>query len=203
MFVGHLTATKRPFRFLAAVEELRRRGHDVRGVVVGDGPLEEQVRRAASFSGGIEVLGRRYDVAALLGAADVFVFTSVPEGEGMPGVLIEAALSGLPTVATAVPGASTVVEDGLTGFVVPPDDDEAFLGALERLVTDGELRSAMGGAARKRAEAAFSLEASARTWLSFLDRIAPRRPAARTDRTPPIGSEKPQDDGRTRRDLSS
>ena len=173
VFVGHLTATKRPLRFLAAVDTLRRRGHDVRGVVVGDGPLEEEVRRAAATSGGVEVLGRRDDVPALLRAADILAFTSVPEGEGMPGVLIEAALSGLPAVATAVPGASTVVVDGVTGFVVPPDDDEAFLEALEQLVSNDKLRRAMGAAARERAEAAFSLEKSARSWQAFLDRIAP------------------------------
>jgi glycosyltransferase involved in cell wall biosynthesis len=88
-------------------------------------------------------------------------------------VLIEAALSGLPAVATAVPGASTVVVDGVTGFVVPPDDDEAFLEALEQLVSNDKLRRAMGAAARERAEAAFSLEKSARSWQAFLDRIAP------------------------------
>jgi glycosyltransferase involved in cell wall biosynthesis/GT2 family glycosyltransferase len=173
-FVGHLTTTKRPFRFLAAVDELRRRGHDVKGVVVGDGPLEDDVRRAAAVSGTAEVLGRRDDVPALLRGADIFVFTSVPEGEGMPGSLIEAALSGLPAVATAVPGASTVIVHGLTGFVVPPDDDEALLRALEQLVTDDELRRVMGAAARERAEATFSLEQSARSWQAFLDRIAPQ-----------------------------
>jgi glycosyltransferase involved in cell wall biosynthesis len=92
----------------------------------------------------------------------------------MPGSLIEAALSGLPAVATAVPGASTVIVHGLTGFVVPPDNDEALLRALEQLVTDDELRRVMGAAARERAEATFSLEQSARSWQAFLDRIAPQ-----------------------------
>ena len=65
----------------------------------------------------------------------------------MPGVLIEAALCGLPIVATAVPGATTVIAEGVTGFVVPAEDDEALVEALERLVTDHELRHAMGSAA--------------------------------------------------------
>ena len=197
VFVGHLTTTKRPFRFLAAVDELRRRGHDVRGVVVGDGPLENEVRRAASLSGCVEVLGRRNDVPALLRAADVFVFTSVPESEGMPGVLIEAALSGLPTVATAVPGASTVIADGVSGFVVPPEDDEALLDALEQLVTNGELRHAMGAVARERAVAAFSLEESAKSWQAFLDRIAPHDRAVRTAGQPAPGSEHFDEGGTT------
>ena len=58
---------------------------------------------------GVELLGPRSDVPELLRSADVFVFTSLPTGEGMPGVLIEAGLSGLPAVSTPVPGAATVV----------------------------------------------------------------------------------------------
>ena len=198
VFVGHLTTTKRPFRFLAAVDELRRRGHNVRGIVVGDGPLEQEMRRAASLAGGVEVLGRRDDVPALLRTADIFVFTSVAESEGMPGVLIEAALSGLPTVATAVPGASTVIEDGVAGFVVPPEDNGALFEALEQLVANKELRHSMGAAARERAAAAFSLEASARSWQDFLDRIAPRDRTGRTAGLPRQGSAERRDGGEQR-----
>ena len=50
------------------------------------------------------------------------MFTSLPPGEGMPGVLIEAGLSGLATVSTRVPGARDVIEDGVTGFLVDIDD---------------------------------------------------------------------------------
>ena len=64
----------------------------------------------------IEVLGRRSDVPEILSQADVFLFTSLEEGEGMPGVLIEAGFAGLPVVTTEVPGARTVIEDGVDRF---------------------------------------------------------------------------------------
>jgi glycosyltransferase involved in cell wall biosynthesis len=180
LFVGHLTASKRPLHFVAALNEVHRRGRHVTGLMAGDGPLENEVRQmVSSLPARVDVLGRRDDIPALLRAADVFVFTSAPEGEGMPGVLIEAQMAGLPTVATAVPGAASVVEHGITGFVVPPDDVSELVAALERMVIDGELRRSMGVAARRRALASFSLEQSVRQWEELLDRAACRRRGAR------------------------
>lgn len=171
-FVGHLTATKRPERFVALVRELRQRGRPVRGVLVGDGPLEADIRDEAKGCG-VEVLGRRMDVPAILSRSDAFVFTSVPESEGMPGVLIEAGMAGLPVVATATPGASTVIEEGVTGHVVPFDDFEALVEATERLVVDPELRGRMGEAARRRCEGCFSLDVVHRGWRTLLDSLVP------------------------------
>jgi glycosyltransferase involved in cell wall biosynthesis len=171
IFVGHLTVTKRPDRFVAVVEELARKGHAVRGRVVGDGPLEAQLR-SATPEADVEVLGRRTDVPALLGDADVLVFTGVPP-EGMPGVLIEAGLSGLPVVTTDVPGASTVVEHRRTGFVVPMNDLGAMVDAVERLVVDRVMRSEMGAAARDRCVEQFSLEAEAKRWRDLLASLVP------------------------------
>ncbi len=172
IFVGHLTATKRPERFAALVASLRAQGRNVRGLLVGDGPMEQELRRSASPY--VELLGRREDVPELLRSADLFVFCSIPESEGMPGVLIEAALSGLPIVATEVPGVSDVVIPGVTGFTAPPDDDEALTSAVLRLVDDPLLRQSMGGAARKHAETSFNLEGIADRWRAMLEDVASR-----------------------------
>ena len=115
-------------------------------------------------------------MAEVLRGADVFVFPSLPTGEGMPGVLIEAGLSGLPVVATAVPGVRTMVEDGVTGFVVDADDGAAMVEATARLVADPALRRRMGEAARRRCVAQFSLDAVAACWTAFLS--TPRGGAA-------------------------
>lgn len=176
IFVGHLTATKRPQWFVAAVAELRRRGRQVVGEVVGDGPLEADILRMASEAG-VSVLGRRTDVATLLPRADVFVFTSVPESEGMPGVLIEAGMAGLPVVATDCPGVSTVLVDGETGYIVGVEDFDGLVVALERIVDDPDLPRRMGGAARQRCIEEFSLETSGTRWREVLDRLAPRHRA--------------------------
>ena len=172
IFVGHLTETKRPELFLALVSELRRRGKRVEGEIVGDGPLEAGIRRRANGTG-VSVLGRRTDVPYLLRQADVFVFTSVPESEGMPGVLIEAGMSGLPVVATACPGVSTVLVPGETGYIVGVDDFPALAAAVELLVDDSELRDRMGRSARQRCVQEFSLDASGARWADTLGRLAP------------------------------
>ncbi len=174
VFVGHLTTSKRPESFLAAVEALRGRGVAIEAVIVGDGPLREDVRRAAARSD-VEVLGHRDDVGRVLAGCDLLVFPGSPEGEGMPGVLIEAGLAGLPSVTTAVSGASTVVQHGVTGFVVPVSDLDALIDATQRLATDPELRRQMGTAARRRCLEQFTLESSVARWQAIFDHVLGRK----------------------------
>jgi glycosyltransferase involved in cell wall biosynthesis len=86
-------------------------------------------------------------VAQYYSAADVFVFPT--RAEGLGNVLIEAAAAGLPAVATNLPGVTdSVVTEGETGFLFPPEDVDALTQATERLVTDPDLRARMGLAAR-------------------------------------------------------
>jgi len=183
-FVGALTEGKRPQRFVEVVAALRRRGIEVRAVACGDGPLAPAVAGPAADAG-VELLGTRSDVAEVLRGADVFVFPSLPTGEGMPGVLIEAGLTGLPVVATAVPGVRSIVEDGKGGFVVDVDDLEAMVEATSRLVLSPELRRVMGEAARRRCLERFSLDAVAACWLSFLEPLFARGLRRRGARSAP------------------
>jgi glycosyltransferase involved in cell wall biosynthesis len=120
-------------------------------------------------------------VAELLRASDLMVFPSLPAGEGMPGVLIEAGLSGLPVVATDVPGVRTVVDDGVTGIVVDAADLDGMVRSVATLIEDVELRHAMGRAARQRCLERFSLDAVAECWLRLLDPMLPTT-ARRTGR---------------------
>jgi glycosyltransferase involved in cell wall biosynthesis len=170
-FVGHMTSSKRPERFVAVVRALRDRGLDVEGRIAGDGPALAGLEPAAADAG-VHLLGRVDDVATLLATSDAFVFTSVAEGEGMPGVLIEGGLAGLPVVTTAVPGAAEVVDDGVTGTVVAVDDFDALVAATETLVVDPARRRALGAAARRRCEERFSLAASIAGWRDLLAEIA-------------------------------
>jgi glycosyltransferase involved in cell wall biosynthesis len=154
------------------IAALRRQGIDCRARLVGDGPLrgalEEPARRAD-----VELLGSRSDVAELLRSSDLMVFPSLPAGEGMPGVLIEAGLSGLPVVATDVPGVRSVIEDGVTGVVVPVADVDAMVRAVAMLVDDVDRRQALGRAARQRCLERFSLPAVAACWLRVLTPLLP------------------------------
>ncbi len=166
IFVGALTPQKRPDRFVEVVRRLRAEGHAVRAVMVGDGPLAGTLGPLATAQG-IELLGPRADVPELLRRSDVLVFTSLPTGEGMPGVLIEAGLSGLPAVSTSVPGAATVLCDGRTGFIVD-DSAAAMTAAVALLLDDPDRRAAMGVAARARCESEFTLDLMAQRWRDAL-----------------------------------
>lgn len=174
MFVGHLTASKRPEQFVALVRTLHEDGLPVRGILVGDGPLAGTLAREAEGLP-VELMGSRPDVPALLASADVLVFTSRPAGEGMPGVLIEAGLAGIPVVATEVAGARTVIDDGTSGRVVAVDDLDALVEAVRALVADPAARARMGAAARSRCLDRFTLDASASAWQTIIDELLPRR----------------------------
>jgi glycosyltransferase involved in cell wall biosynthesis len=87
----------------------------------------------------------------------------------MPGVLIEAGLSGVPVVTTAVPGVSSIVADGETGIVVAVNDLSGLTDAAARLLHDTPARVAMGVAARARCMDRFSLSAVGDRWMEILD----------------------------------
>ena len=127
-FVGAFTHQKRPDRFVEVVAALRARGLDFHALAVGDGPLSGSLSAAAAVAG-VDLLGARGDVAEVLQGTDILVFPSLPLGEGMPGVLIEAGLSAVPVVATSVPGVDAIVADGETGLVVGVDDFDALVEA--------------------------------------------------------------------------
>jgi glycosyltransferase involved in cell wall biosynthesis len=181
IFVGALTRGKCPDKFVEVVAGLRARGIPLAARLIGDGPMRQTLVGSAE-SAGVEVLGSRPDVAEQMREAEVLVFTSRPVGEGMPGVLIEAALSGLPVVATAVPGVRSIVKDGETGFIVPVDDLAAMITATAKLLDDRELRSSMGRAARQHGLDHFSLRAVGERWMTILQplldtRTGPERPS--------------------------
>ena len=91
LFVGHLVASKQPELFIALIQQMRERGHSIIGSIAGDGPLRGSL--AAQLPPGVTMLGSRTDIKQVLARHDVLVFTSRREGEGMPGVLIEAGLA--------------------------------------------------------------------------------------------------------------
>lgn len=169
VFAGALTPGKRPDVFVEVVDGLRRRGLSLRAWLVGDGPMRESLSAPAAAAG-VELLGQRSDVAALLAQADLLVFPSRPAGEGMPGVLIEAGLCGLPVVATDVPGVRSIVVDQRSGIVVGRDDTPALVAGAAHLLGDPILRRAMGEAARAHCVEHFSLPAVAGRWEALVDR---------------------------------
>lgn len=171
VFIGHLGATKRPESFVAAVTAMRSRGHQFEALMIGDGPREASLRDGAAAAG-VAMLGRRGDVPEIVRAGDVLVFPSLPTHEGMPGVLVEAGLCGMAVVATDVPGADEVIEPGVTGEIIPVADRDALFDAVERLLADADLRTAMGRRGRERCLERFAIESGAVAWREVLARVS-------------------------------
>jgi len=167
LFVGHLTASKRPELFLQVVHRLNALGLDFDAMIVGDGPLRASLEGPASGAG-VALIVDQHDVADVLRTGSLLLFTSDSVNEGMPGVLIEAGLTGLPVVTTDVPGARDVVLDGRTGSVVPVGDVEAVIRESAILLTDESRRAAMGAAAREHCERHFGIVRATEAWQRAL-----------------------------------
>ncbi len=142
---------KAPVDFVRAAALVSAARPDARFLVVGDGELRPAVEaavRGLGLEGKVLLLGWRRDVPDLLHAADLLALTSL--WEGLPRVCPQAMAAGRPVVATAVDGTPEAVEEGKTGFLVPPGD---FRGAAERmlrLLNDPALARAMGEEGRRR-----------------------------------------------------
>lgn len=124
--------------------------------VLGTGPQEAELRAAAERIGvgeRVRWLGFRTDVADYIAAGDVFCLSSV--WEGVPLAAQEAILLGVPVVATAVGGMPELVEDAVTGRLVPPGDARALAAALRQVLTSESLRKAFADGARERLRARF------------------------------------------------
>ena len=139
--------------------ELRANGREVVVVIGGSGPLGSALREqavAAEASGSLRWPGHIDDIPAFLSALDVYVSPAETEALGM--ALIEAALAGVPTVATNVGGVPEVVVDGQTGLLVAPGDPAALAGAVAELVRNPDRAGALAVAARERCLREFAPE---------------------------------------------
>jgi glycosyltransferase involved in cell wall biosynthesis len=137
------------------------------------GELDLDVGTDVVFAGALS------DVRPALAAADVFVLASVPRSEGAPTAIGEAMMMELPVVATDVGAVREVVDDGRTGFVVPPLDPEALAGAVLRILDDADARTSFGTRGRVRAIERFSADECARVHLEAYDYVLRNRRPAR------------------------
>jgi glycosyltransferase involved in cell wall biosynthesis len=154
LFVGVLEPCKGVDVLLEAFARVVRELPGARLQIVGEGPrraeLEAQARRlglgpSLVFRGTFP----RRELPALLDAARLLVLPS--RSEGLPRVIVEAMARARPVVATRVGGIPELVEHGVTGLLVPPEDPDALADALVRLLADRDLAARMGAEARRRA----------------------------------------------------
>lgn len=123
----------------------------------------------------LTLTGYREDIDGILQDADIFVLPST--GEAFSRAIIEAMAAGRPVVATDVGGTKEAIEDGVSGFVVPPVDAAAMVERIFALATDEKLRQKFGAEARKRVEALFTIEKNVeKTELIYAELLGCKKP---------------------------
>lgn len=157
--IARLVPIKRVDRFLRVARGLAEQRQDVHFLVVGDGELREALQaspEATALTGRLNWAGFRRDIPDVCFASDVVVLTS--DNEGTPVSLIEAQAAGTPVVAGRVGGVSSVVRDGISGFVVEPGDEHGMANAVSRVLDDATVTE-RAQTAREEVTRAFSLDA--------------------------------------------
>jgi glycosyltransferase involved in cell wall biosynthesis len=167
-----LVANLRPVKgvdvFVEAAARVARADPEVTFAVAGEGEARPALERRIEELG----LGERFtlagsvrDIPAFLAGLDVAVLCS--RAEGMPNAVLEYMAAGRAIVATAVGGTVELIEDEVTGLLVPPEDAEALARAITRLLTKPDLAPRLAAAARRRAREHFSREAMVRRFEAF------------------------------------
>jgi sugar transferase (PEP-CTERM/EpsH1 system associated) len=165
-WVGRLVPAKAPEVFLDAVALAVQQLPTLRAVMIGDGPLRDQVRAAIAakdLERHVVMAGLRQDVPELLAGMDGLVFSSTREGLSL--AMLEAMALGVPVVATRVGGTPELIQDGVTGLLVEPEAPAALAHRLVELLQDPARAAAMRQAARRVVEERFSVERMADAYL--------------------------------------
>lgn len=152
--VGNFTPKKDQRSLIEALVRLRRSEPDARAVLIGTGPVEDDLRdlvRRRGLTGAVVFAGSRDDVPDLLPAFDVFCLSSLHEGLSI--ALVEALAAGVPAVCTRVGGVPEVLRHDVEGLLVQPADPTALAAALASLAADPDRRARYAAAAVERSKA--------------------------------------------------
>ncbi|MBT4767813.1 MAG: glycosyltransferase family 4 protein [Phycisphaerae bacterium] len=169
VMIGRLLKSKGIPEFAEVASRIRKRWPKARFVLAGerdpnhpDSISDEWIQKQPD----IEFVGRLSDITPLLSEADLFLFPSYYR-EGVPRVIMEAAATGLPTVAFDVPGVKEAVRNEQTGYLVADRDLDAMTSKLALLIDDTSLRRDMGRAAREVAATSFDVRTTQARYLTL------------------------------------
>ena len=164
--VGRLEPQKGHDDALTAIEAVKDAGDRIRLFIVGEGSLAESLeslRIELGLEADVTFLGYRNDVDDLMAAADGLLLSS--RWEGLPNVVLEALVAGLPVVATDVGGVRELIEDGVSGLVVPSGDTRAMAEAIRRVIHMNEMQlDALKHVGQERTSAKYSQPAVIDGW---------------------------------------
>ena len=144
----------------------------LRLMIVGDGPLRGKLE-GLTRKYGIEDMtcftGARDDIPSILSSMDIFVLPSL--GEGISNTILEAMACGLPVIATAVGGNLELVEDGVTGYLIPPANTREMANALNIYISSPELIKRHGSAGRNKVVSGFSINNMVDHYMYVYDKL--------------------------------
>ena len=175
--VGRLIAKKGFVELIRACVLLAERGKLFRCEIIGEGPLENELRAQIAqlnLQNRFVLSGAKpqREVRQHLAAASVFVLPSVLDSEGgmdnLPTVIMEAMATGLPVISTNIAGIPEMVVQNETGFLVQPADPIALAKAIEDVIDDRLLAQRLGEAGHQRAQELFSIEKNVRELCALL-----------------------------------
>lgn len=139
-------------------------------LLVGDGELRPQLEKEAQSLGDrVRFLGQRLDVPEILNASDIFVLPS--DSEALPTVLIEAGAASLPCIASDVGGTAEIIQDRVTGIIIPPRRPDQLAEEIRFLLDAPEKRLEMGQQAFKRISQVFTLDQQAEDTMQLYEAI--------------------------------
>jgi glycosyltransferase involved in cell wall biosynthesis len=170
--IGRLTPQKGHVTFLQAAGLINKTLPEARFLVVGDGPLRDELQAQAhslGLEGTLSFCGLRQDIPAVLKALDLLVFSS--QWEGLPITLLEGMAAARPVVSTKVGGVAGVARDNETALLVPPADPEALAAACLRFLRNPDMRDRFGKAGHMRVREHYSLEAMLRNTTALYEEL--------------------------------
>ena len=169
---GSLTEEKGHRFMLEGLAQLSGSGQRLVWLVVGDGECGSSLRQRAAALGldrEVRFLGRREDIADILSVTDIFVLPSLIEG--LPMALLEAMAAGRACIATRVGDVVEVIEPGVSGLTVGPEDGRALAAAIEELLRDPSLREGLGSRAREVVAERYSSSRMTKSYCAVYDRL--------------------------------
>lgn len=178
LFVGRIVQAKGINELCEAFEQLSRENKSVRLLLVGPredslDPVSEDSLRIIESNPAItyvgEVLGE--DLLSYYAAADCFVFPSYREG--FPNTVLEAGAMGLPSIVTDINGSREIIVENENGYIIPPQDSDALLAAMCRMMSDSRRRTYMASHARNMVGCRFEQGFVRQCLFDFYDVIMP------------------------------
>jgi glycosyltransferase involved in cell wall biosynthesis len=170
--VGRLTIQKGQKYLLDAVAMLRKKFPQIALLIVGDGPMRDELSnhiKALGIDKNAILVGTRRDIPRLLSAMDIFVLPSL--WEGSPNALIEAMAAGKPVIATDIPPIREIINLDKVGILVPVEDSKAIASSIELLFNSKTLAETFGKSAKERVFSDFAMNITVNKYVNLFEHI--------------------------------